>query len=95
MDILTIYRSLKKCRGRATSLASAMAQLETGGGLVKLVFVRNRYKKGDWLAPDQCQGVFGPDVEITRLYDYRWNIEVLFKSIRSVPPQLLEQGYGS
>ncbi len=78
MDILRIYRSLKKCRGRASILASAMVQLETGGDLVKLVFVRNRNKKGDWLALI-CTEASLPEEDIIRLYGYRWNIEVLFK----------------
>jgi len=78
MDILQIYRSLKKRRGKAAILASAMVQLETDGDAVKLVFVRNRNKKGDWLALISTQASL-PDEEVIRIYGYRWNIEVLFK----------------
>jgi hypothetical protein len=78
MDILKIYRSLKKRRGNAAILASTMVQLKTDGEAVKLVFVRNRNKKRDWLALLSTDASL-PDEEIIRIYGYRWNIEVLFK----------------
>jgi hypothetical protein len=53
-------------------------QLETDGEKVKLVFVRNRNKKGDWLALISTQASL-PDEDVIRIYGYRWNIEVLFK----------------
>jgi hypothetical protein len=78
LDILKIYRSLKKRRGRAAILASTMVQLEMDGDAVKLIFVRNRNKKGDWLVLLSTDATL-PDEEIIRIYGYRWNIEVLFK----------------
>ena len=48
MDLKAIYWKLKKRRGRAKILASAVVSLK-GGLPAKLVFVRDRRKK-DWLA---------------------------------------------
>ncbi len=48
MDLKSIYRSLKKRRGRAKILASAIVILQDGSS-VNLVFIRDKRKK-DWLA---------------------------------------------
>jgi len=48
MDLMAIYRKLKKRRGRAKIKASAIVTLKDGPD-VKLVFVQDRRKK-DWLA---------------------------------------------
>lgn len=76
MDLKAIYRQLKKRRGRAKILASAIVTLK-GGLPAKLVFVRDRRKK-DWLA------LISTDLElsnedIVRIYGKRWDIEVFFK----------------
>lgn len=76
MNIKSIYRKLKKRRGRAKILASTIVTLK-GGINVKLVFVRDKRKK-DWLA------VMSTDVELSnedvvRIYGKRWDIEVFFK----------------
>jgi hypothetical protein len=76
MDLKAIYRRLKKRRGRAKILASAIVTLK-GGLPAKLVFVRDRRKK-DWLA------LISTDIElsnedIVRIYGKRWDIEVFFK----------------
>ena len=76
MDLKAIYRKLKKRRGRAKILASAIVTLK-GGLPAKLVFVRDRRKK-DWLA------LISTDIDlsnedIVRIYGKRWDIEVFFK----------------
>ena len=76
MDLKAIYRKLKKRRGRAKILASAVVTLK-GGLPAKLVFVRDRRKK-DWLA------LISTDInlsneDIVRIYGKRWDIEVFFK----------------
>ncbi|WP_372683615.1 transposase [Desulfosarcina sp.] len=76
MDLMAIYRKLKKRRGRAKIKASAIVTLKDGPK-VKLVFVRDRRKK-DWLA------LLSTDIElaneeIIRIYGKRWDIEVFFK----------------
>jgi hypothetical protein len=79
MDLMAIYRRLKKRPGRAKILASVIVML--GNGLpCKLVFVRNRRKK-DWLAILSTD-VNLPDEDVVRIYGKRWDIEVFFKMIK-------------
>ena len=76
MDIMTIYRRLKKRRGRAKILASTIACLKDGRR-VKLVFVRDKHKK-DWLAL-LTTDIQLADEDVIRIYGKRWDIEVFFK----------------
>lgn len=76
LDLMAIYRKLKKRRGRAKILASTMVQLKDGQK-AKLVFVRDRRKK-DWLALLSTD-IALPDADIVRIYGKRWDIEVFFK----------------
>jgi len=76
MDIMAIYRSLKKRRGRARILASTVACLKNGHR-VKLVFVRDKHKK-DWLALLTTNTQLA-DEDVIRIYGKRWDIEVFFK----------------
>lgn len=76
MDLKSIYKNLKKRRGRAKILASTLVILK-GGKSAKLVFVRDKRKK-DWLA------LLSTDIElanedVVRIYGKRWDIEVFFK----------------
>ena len=79
MDLMAIYRRLKKRRGRAKILASAIVTL-AGGLVCKLVFVRDKHS-GAWLA------ILSTDIDLTdedivRTYGKRWDIEVFFKMIK-------------
>ena len=76
MDLKAIYRKLKKRRGRAKILASAVLTLK-GGLPAKLVFVRDRRKK-DWLALISTD-IHLSNEDIVRIYGKRWDIEVFFK----------------
>lgn len=76
MDVMAIYRRLRKRRGRAKILASTIVTLKDGMP-VKLVFIRDRRKK-DWLAI-LCTDTELADEEIVRIYGKRWDIEVFFK----------------
>jgi len=76
LDLMAIYRKLKKRRGRAKIKASAVVTLKDGPS-VKLVFVRDRRKK-DWLAL-MSTNLELPNEEIIRIYGKRWDIEVFFK----------------
>ena len=79
LDLMAIYRRLKKRRGRAKILASTLVSLSSGTPC-KLVFVRDR-KNGDWLAILSTDTDL-PDEEIVRIYGKRWDIEVFFKMIK-------------
>jgi len=76
LDLMAIYRKLKKRRGRAKILASTIVQLK-GGQTAKLVFVRDRRKK-DWLALLSTDITLS-DADVVRIYGKRWDIEVFFK----------------
>ncbi len=76
MDLKAIYRKLKKRRGRAKILASAIVTLK-GGLPARLVFVRDKRKK-DWLALISTDLEIS-DEDIVRIYGKRWDIEVFFK----------------
>ncbi len=76
LNLMAIYRKLRKRRGRAKILASITVTLKDGPA-VKLVFVRDRRKK-DWLALLSTD-IGLADEEIVRIYGKRWDIEVFFK----------------
>jgi len=76
VDLMAIYRRLRKRPGRAKILASAVVQLK-GGRECKIVFVRDKRKK-DWLALVSTDTTL-PDADIVRIYGKRWDIEVFFK----------------
>ncbi len=87
LDLMTIYRRLKKRPGRAKILASAQVSLSSGVPC-KLVFVRDRCK-GDWLAIVSTD-IHLPDEDIVRIYGKRWDIGVsrqghIIQSVRIRP----------
>ena len=75
-DLMTIYRRLKKRRGRAKILASTIVTFKDEHK-AKVVFVRDRRKK-DWLALLSTD-IHLSDEDIIRIYGKRWDIEVFFK----------------
>ena len=75
-DLMTIYRHLRKRRGRAKILASVIVTLKDEH-TAKVVFVRDHRKK-DWLALLSTDMRL-PDEDIVRIYGKRRDIEVFFK----------------
>ena len=57
--------------------------VQANGVPVKIVFVRNRNKKSDWLAILSTDCTLS-DQEIIRIYGMRWDIEVFFKTTKSL-----------
>ena len=57
--------------------------VQANGVPVKIVFVRNRNKKSDWLAILSTDCTLS-DQEIIRIYGIRWDIEVFFKTVKSL-----------
>ena len=76
MDLMAIYRRLKKRRGKAKLLAETLVQLKDDRW-VKLVFVRDKRRKG-WLALVSTDTTLTGE-DIVRIYGKRWDIEVFFK----------------
>jgi hypothetical protein len=77
VSVKTLYRRVKKKPGKARIPASARVTLKSGDE-AKIVFVRDRRRKSDWLAL-LTTDVDLPDEEVVRLYGKRWDIEVFFK----------------
>lgn len=88
MSLNKIYSLNKKRGGRSKYLLSAEAAVDRGSGKnkvflpVKLVFVRNRSRKNDYLVLLSTDTKL-PENEIIRLYGKRWGIEVFFKTAKS------------
>ena len=80
-----LYAHVTKRPGKARVFAVASVQLETQDGRpVQLVFVRDRRRGSKkWLALITTDTTLSAD-EVIRLYGKRWDIEVFFKSAKSV-----------
>jgi hypothetical protein len=75
-----LYSLLRKRPGKAKILTSAVTETKKGQK-VKIVFVRHRHKKRQWLAILSTR-IDLPDEEIVRIYGKRWDIEVFFKMMK-------------
>lgn len=74
-----IYRRLRKRRGRAKVLASALVTMNDNQP-ARIVFVRNKHKR-DWLALLSTDtGLV--EAEVVRIYGKRWDIEVFFRTAK-------------
>ncbi len=90
LNIKQIFSKNKKRRGRSKYLLSVLVNVITkeNGRIVfsipaKIVFVRNRNVKSDWLA------IISTDTNVTeeeiiRIYGKRWDIEAFFKTCKSM-----------
>jgi hypothetical protein len=86
-NIKQIYNSCKKRRGRSRYLLSVnvtVGQEKKDGRSIdaKIVCVRNRANRKDWLALI-CTDTSLSEEEIIRIYGKRWDIEVFFKTCKS------------
>ena len=85
-NIKQIYKCCKKRRGRSKYLLSIKVKVgdEKKEGTVdaRIVCVRNRSNKKDWLALI-CTDMSLSEAEIIRIYGKRWDIEVFFKTCKS------------
>jgi hypothetical protein len=75
-----LYSLLRKRPGKAKILTSTVTETKKGQK-VKIVFVRHRHKKRQWLAILSTR-IDLPDEEIVRIYGKRWDIEVFFKMMK-------------
>lgn len=65
------------------SILRSIQTTMTNGVAVKVVFVRNRNKKSEWLAILSTDCTL-TEQEIVRIYGMRWDIEVFFKTTKSL-----------
>ena len=84
MSVCDIYKSNKKRRGRSKYLLSVDVNVVKNDNVIpaKIVFVRNRNKRSDYLCILSTDTSLTED-EIIRIYGKRWSIEVFFKVCKS------------
>lgn len=80
MDVKAIFNAQKKRRGRSRYLLSTVVEADVEGEVLplKLVYVRNRRKRKEYLVLASTDTPLSED-EIIQLYGKRWSIEVYFK----------------
>ena len=81
-NIKEIYKQCKKRRGRSKYLLSVDVTAGNEAIPAKIVCVRNKSKKKDWLAIISTDTTISEE-EIIRIYGKRWDIEVFFKTCKS------------
>ena len=83
-DVKAIYKQHRKRRGRSKYLLSVEAAVVKGEESlpVRLVFVRNRNHRKDWLVLVTTDMSLTAE-EVIRIYGKRWGIEVFFKVCKS------------
>lgn len=83
-DVMAIYRNQKKRRGRSAYLLSVEAEAVKDSERlpVRLVYVRNKNKRSDYLVLVSTDLTLSEE-EIIQTYGKRWNIEVFFKMCKS------------
>ena len=83
-NVKQIYSMNKKRRGRSRYLLSVDIMLGKDDPIpAKIVYVRNKANREDWLA-FICTNTSLPEEEIIRIYGKRWQIEVFFKTCKSM-----------
>lgn len=87
LNIKQIYSRNRKRPGRSRYLLSVEVTMQsrdkdTADIPAKIVYVRNRARKKEWLAII-CTDMSLSEEEIIRIYGKRWDIEVFFKTCKS------------
>lgn len=82
LSLKELYSYAIPVRGQKGILCSIHTTMANGIN-VKVVFVQNRNKKSDWLAILSTDCTLS-EQEIVRIYGMRWDIEVFFKTTKSL-----------
>ena len=82
LTLKELYLMAKPNFGRKQILASLLIELEPGL-FGKIVFVKHRHKKREWLAILSTDVTLSEE-EIVRIYGMRWDIETFFKACKSL-----------
>ncbi|MFD1349682.1 IS4 family transposase [Oceanobacillus caeni] len=82
VNLKELYRLAKPASGNKSILHSIHTTMANGVP-VKVVFVRNRNKRSEWLAILSTDCTL-TETEIIRIYGMRWDIEVFFKATKSL-----------
>jgi hypothetical protein len=82
VSLKELYRLATPVQGKRGLLRS-IHTIQANDVPIKVVFVRNRNKKSEWLAILSTDCTLS-DQEIIRIYGMRWDIEVFFKTTKSL-----------
>jgi hypothetical protein len=82
VSLKELYRLAPPLKGKKGLLRS-IHTTQANGVTVKVIFVRNRNKKSEWLAILSTDCTLS-DQDIIRIYGMRWDIEVFFKTTKSL-----------
>ena len=79
-----LFKLIRPTLQKKDVLGSIQVHLQTDNQTpVKIVFVRNRNKKSEWLAILSTDTTLS-DEEVVRVYGMRWDIETFFKCTKSL-----------
>ncbi|NBJ71553.1 MULTISPECIES: transposase [Clostridia] len=83
VSLKQLYRMAQPVQGKKKGVLRSIHTVMANGTPVKVIFIRNRNKRSEWLAilSTDCRLT---DQEIIRIYGMRWNIEVFFKTAKSL-----------
>ena len=88
LNVKQLFKQSKKRRGRSRYFLSVEILIGKDNSVnehpipTRLVYVRNRNKRKDWIALVSTDMDFSEE-EIIRIYGKRWNIEVFFKTCKT------------
>lgn len=82
LSLNELYRKARRIHGKKGILKTIYVQLESGIS-VKIVFVQHRSLKKEWLAILSTDLSLSEE-EIIRIYGMRWDIEIFFKTTKSL-----------
>lgn len=83
VDLQTLYQQAKPVKSNCKGILRSITTQLVPGIRVKVVFVRRRGTKKDWLALLSTDWSLSED-EIIRIYGMRWDIETFFKCAKSL-----------
>lgn len=83
LSLKQLYQSASPTGRKGTSILRVICTQMVPGLSVKIVFVENRSRKGDWLAILSTDVALSEE-EIISIYGMRWDIETFFKCTKSL-----------
>jgi hypothetical protein len=83
VSLKELYHLAQPVSSEKRELLRSILTTQANGVQVKVVFVRNRNKKSEWLAILSTD-ITLTDQEIIKIYGMRWDIEVFFKTTKSL-----------
>jgi hypothetical protein len=83
LSLNELYKLAQPVSLQKRELLRSILTTQANGVQVKIVFVRNRNKKSQWLAILSTD-ITLTDQEIIKIYGMRWDIEVFFKTTKSL-----------